>query len=180
MKIVRSSPIAGPRNAPAGYADAQPQQTHVDENSRSVTGLPVRSPHVSAVGAFGFIFRRRRHRSRRRCGDPDPGRGIGSVPIQRPEIGSQTFLGCARSEVCPRADSVSYNRGMRQVPRVNLLDPSVEPTDEELDALMGAVEESVRARRQAAEARFLRQLNSAVRDRDGASPPSNDHYARAL
>lgn len=59
---------------------------------------------------------------------------------------------------------------MHKVPRVNLADPSVEPTDEELHALMVAVQNSVIARRRKAKARFRRRLDRAIWGSEGNSP----------
>ncbi len=59
---------------------------------------------------------------------------------------------------------------MSAVPKVDLTDPSVEPTDEELHALMLAVQESVIARKKAAKAAFRRRIDRAIHGRDGAPP----------
>ena len=52
---------------------------------------------------------------------------------------------------------------MGKVPRVDLTDPSVEPTDEELCALMESVRDSVVERRREAKAMFRRRLDRAIR-----------------
>ena len=49
------------------------------------------------------------------------------------------------------------------MPKVNLADPSVEPTDDELHALMTAVRDKVVARREAADAKFFEEMKSAIR-----------------
>ncbi len=69
---------------------------------------------------------------------------------------------------------------MHKVPKVNLADPSVEPTDEELHALMSAVRDSVVARRREAQAKFLRRLDDAIRGREGdqSRPPDSHELAR--
>ena len=51
---------------------------------------------------------------------------------------------------------------MKAVPKVDLTDPSVEPTDEELQALMLTLQESVIARKKAALAAFLRRIDRAI------------------
>ena len=63
---------------------------------------------------------------------------------------------------------------MRKVPKVDLTDPSVEPTDEELHALMLTVQESVIARKKAALAKFQRRMDRAIYGRDGVPPPASD------
>ena len=63
---------------------------------------------------------------------------------------------------------------MRKVSRVDLTDPSVEPTDEELHALMLAVQESVIARKKTALAAFHRRMDRAIYGRNGVPPPSSD------
>ena len=63
---------------------------------------------------------------------------------------------------------------MKAVPKVDLTDPSVEPTDEELHALMLAVQESVIASKKAAHAAFRRQMDRAIYGRDGVPPPASD------
>lgn len=54
---------------------------------------------------------------------------------------------------------------MHKVPRVNLADPSIEPTDDELHALMTAVRDKVVARNEAASARFFERLKNTLRGR---------------
>ena len=68
---------------------------------------------------------------------------------------------------------------MHKVPRVNLADPSVEPTDEELHALMVAVQNSVIARGREAKARFRRRLDRAIRGSDDDSPQPPDRHGPA-
>ena len=52
---------------------------------------------------------------------------------------------------------------MNYVPKVNLADPSVEPSDEELHALMTAVRDKVVARREKANAKFFEEMRSIIR-----------------
>ena len=52
---------------------------------------------------------------------------------------------------------------MNKVPKVNLADPSVEPTDDESHALMTAVRDKVVARREAGDAKFFEEMRSAIR-----------------
>ena len=63
---------------------------------------------------------------------------------------------------------------MKAVPKVDLTDPSVEPTDEELHALMLAVQESVIARKKAVKAELRRRIDRAIYGRDGVPPPASD------
>lgn len=70
----------------------------------------------------------------------------------------------------------TYNRGMHHVPRVNLADPSVEPTDEELHALMVDVRDSVVARGREAQARFRRRVDRAIYGREGKPPRTPDRH----
>lgn len=70
----------------------------------------------------------------------------------------------------------TYNRVMYQVPRGNLADPSVEPTDEELHALMVAVRNSVVSRRRKAKARFRRRMDRAIHGSKGKSPQLPDRH----
>ena len=72
-----------------------------------------------------------------------------------------------------------YNRGMHYVPQVNLADPSVEPTDEELHALMVSVQNDVCARKRKAMAKFRRRLDRAIHGREGARSASTDRYGLA-
>ena len=52
---------------------------------------------------------------------------------------------------------------MNRVPKVNLADPSVEPSDEQLHMLMIAVRDKVVARREAADANFFEEMKRAIR-----------------
>ena len=49
---------------------------------------------------------------------------------------------------------------MQKVPKVRLADPNVEPTDEELEALMQAVGERVRKENQRAHEQFLERMRN--------------------
>ena len=68
---------------------------------------------------------------------------------------------------------------MHTVPQVNLADPSVEPTDEELHALALAVQNTVVARRRDAQIRFLRRLDRAIHGRDGKQSLLPDRHGLA-
>lgn len=60
---------------------------------------------------------------------------------------------------------------MQAVPRVDLTDPSVEPTDEELEALMSAVCENMIEDAQKGYAEFLRRLDNAINGRGSDVSP---------
>ena len=68
---------------------------------------------------------------------------------------------------------------MRDVPRVDLTDPDVEPTDEELHALMLSVQDDVCARKQRVRSAFQRRVDRAVQGRAGGSAATADNYALA-
>ena len=53
---------------------------------------------------------------------------------------------------------------MNRVPKVNLADPSVEPSDEQLHMLMTAVRDKVVARRKAADANFFEEMKRVIRE----------------
>lgn len=64
---------------------------------------------------------------------------------------------------------------MHRVPRVNLADPTVEPTDDELRALMTAVRDTVVARGREARVKFLLALESAIHGPEVDLPPRDEH-----
>lgn len=68
---------------------------------------------------------------------------------------------------------------MHKVPQVDLADPSVEPSEEELHALMVAVRNSVVARQKEAQVRFRRRLERAIHGHEGEPmpPPTRDDHS---
>ena len=60
-----------------------------------------------------------------------------------------------------------------------MADPAVEPTDEELHALMLSVQDDVRARKQKVRTVFRRRMDRAIQDRAGESAANADSYALA-
>ena len=60
-----------------------------------------------------------------------------------------------------------------------MADPSVEPTDEELHALMVAVRNSVVARGRKAKDRFRRRLDRAIRGSQGNPTQTPDRHGPA-
>ena len=68
---------------------------------------------------------------------------------------------------------------MGKVPRVDLTDPSVEPTDEELRALMLAVRDSVIERGREAKARFQRRLDRAIHGEESDPPARHKRHESA-
>lgn len=64
---------------------------------------------------------------------------------------------------------------MGKVPKVDLIDPRVEPTDEELLSLAMDVRDDVLARKKVAHERFMGSLIKALRGETNAEMPSRSN-----
>ena len=94
--------------------------------------------------------------------DPHDARAVGSVQAHIDGIGTWCTITLAIPTLKGQLNAQSHLE-MNKVPKVNLADPSVEPTDDELHALMTAVRDKVVARREAADAKFFEEMKSAIR-----------------